>query len=104
MARSQLHGQEGGQPAILVGFPRVHRPKVSAQSFGPTTNHDGPLETNAPSTTSFAWMEMNLCLAKLIFRYDWELVDETLDWEAASRSYLAGWRKAPIYVKFHNRL
>lgn len=47
---------------------------------------------------------MNLCLAKMVFRYDWELVDKTLDWEAASRSYLAGWWKAPIYVKLHSRM
>lgn len=47
-------------------------------------------------------MEMNLCLAKLVFQYDWDLVDETLDWEAASRYYIM-WQKAPIYVKLNKR-
>lgn len=47
-------------------------------------------------------MEMNLCLAKLIFQYDWELVDQSLDWEAASRFYIM-WKKAPIYVRFIKR-
>lgn len=51
---------------------------------------------------NFAWMEMNLCLAKLVFQYDWELVDESLDWEDASRFYIM-WKKAPIYVRFNNR-
>lgn len=44
-------------------------------------------------------MEMNLCLAKLAFQYDWELVDSTLDWEASSRFYIM-WKKAPVYVRF----
>lgn len=48
-------------------------------------------------------MEMNICLAKMIFLYDWELLNKTLNWEASSCSYLAGWCKAPILTKFHPR-
>lgn len=45
---------------------------------------------------------MNLCLAKMVFCYDWELMDKDLDWEAESRCYIM-WQKAPIYARFHAR-
>ncbi|KAI0195407.1 benzoate 4-monooxygenase cytochrome P450 [Xylaria flabelliformis] len=52
---------------------------------------------------NFAWMEMTICLAKLIFKYDWELLDPDLDWEAASRCFVMWW-KAPIPVRFTERV
>ncbi|RYP13362.1 hypothetical protein DL765_006903 [Monosporascus sp. GIB2] len=45
---------------------------------------------------NFAYSEMSSCLAKMFFTYDMELVDKTLDWEAASRHYIMWW-KAPIF-------
>jgi hypothetical protein len=47
-------------------------------------------------------MEMALCLAKMVYKYDWELLDPDLDWEAASRCYVMWW-KAPIPVRFTER-
>lgn len=45
---------------------------------------------------------MSSCLAKMFFTYDLELVDKSLDWEAASRHYVMWW-KAPINVRCHPR-
>lgn len=47
---------------------------------------------------NFAYSEMSSCLAKMMFRYDVELVHKDLDWEAQSRHYVMWW-KAPIYVR-----
>ncbi|KAI1483691.1 cytochrome P450 [Daldinia eschscholtzii] len=48
---------------------------------------------------SFAYLEMTLCLCKLLFRYNMKLIDESLDWEAASKCYIMWW-KAPVMVLF----
>lgn len=48
-------------------------------------------------------MEMNLCLAKMVFQYDWEFINDAIDWEVACRSYIPGWWKAPLYVRFYCR-
>lgn len=47
-------------------------------------------------------MEMASCLAKVLYRYDLELVNKNLDWEAASHCYVMWW-KAPIWVRFEDR-
>ncbi|KAI4871132.1 cytochrome P450 [Hypoxylon rubiginosum] len=51
---------------------------------------------------NFAHMEMASCLAKVLYRYDLELVNKNLDWEAASHCYVMWW-KAPIWVRFEDR-
>ncbi|TRX98016.1 hypothetical protein FHL15_001226 [Xylaria flabelliformis] len=51
---------------------------------------------------NFAWMEMVLCLAKMAYKYDWEMVDKDLDWEQASRCYIMWW-KAPIMMRLTDR-
>ncbi|KAK5631624.1 hypothetical protein RRF57_007338 [Xylaria bambusicola] len=51
---------------------------------------------------NFAFIEMALCLTKMAYKYDWELVDKDLDWEAASRCYIMWW-KAPIMVRLTDR-
>ncbi|KAI1355387.1 cytochrome protein [Xylaria sp. FL0043] len=51
---------------------------------------------------NFAFIEMVLCLAKMAYKYDWELVNENLDWEAESRCYIMWW-KAPIKVRLMDR-
>ncbi|KAI0454857.1 cytochrome protein [Xylaria acuta] len=51
---------------------------------------------------NFAFIEMALCLAKMAYKYDWELVDKSLDWEAESRCYIMWW-KAPIRVRLTDR-
>ncbi|KIA75979.1 cytochrome P450 [Aspergillus ustus] len=51
---------------------------------------------------NFAYVEMASIIAKLIFRYEMELVDKDLDWEDESRFHIMWW-KAPIYVRFTER-
>lgn len=45
---------------------------------------------------------MSLVLAKLFYRYDVELVDPDIDWEARSRHWIMWW-KAPLYMRAHKR-
>lgn len=54
------------------------------------------------SLDSFAYSEMSSCLAKIIFKYELELVDKDLDWEAQSRHYIMWW-KAPICVRAYSK-
>ncbi|KAI1744493.1 cytochrome P450 monooxygenase [Xylaria scruposa] len=51
---------------------------------------------------NFAFIEMALCLTKMAFKYDWELVNRDLDWENESRCYIMWW-KAPIMARFQSR-
>lgn len=46
---------------------------------------------------------MSLVLSKMIYTYDFELLDKDLDWEAKSKHYVMWW-KAPIHVHATNRL
>jgi hypothetical protein len=46
---------------------------------------------------------MSLVLSKLIYTYDFGLLDKDLDWEAESKHYVMWW-KAPIRVRATNRL
>ena len=47
---------------------------------------------------SLGWMELQTIMAKIVFRYDLELVDETLDWQRDSRMHTL-WEKPPLMVK-----
>ncbi|KAJ4349462.1 uncharacterized protein N0V89_008077 [Didymosphaeria variabile] len=47
---------------------------------------------------NFAYMEMNLILAKLHWTYDFELVDKSLDWEGSSHLHVMWW-KPDLWVK-----
>ncbi|KAI9787993.1 MAG: hypothetical protein M1816_007297 [Peltula sp. TS41687] len=51
---------------------------------------------------NFAWVEMNLILAKMHFAYDMELVDKTLDYEGQCRLHMM-WQKPDLYVRFLKR-
>ncbi|KAK3321248.1 putative cytochrome P450 [Cercophora scortea] len=51
---------------------------------------------------SFALVQMSLVLAKILYRYELELVDKNLDWEAESRHWIMWW-KAPIQVRVYSR-
>ncbi|KAI1812285.1 putative cytochrome P450 [Poronia punctata] len=52
---------------------------------------------------SFAYLQMSLVLSKMIYTYDFELVDKDLEWEAQSKHYVMWW-KAPIHVHATNGL
>ncbi|KAL4966559.1 cytochrome P450 [Aspergillus stella-maris] len=51
---------------------------------------------------NFALMEINQILAKLVFRYDWELVNTDLDWQGQSHVHVMWW-KPSLMVRFHER-
>jgi hypothetical protein len=37
---------------------------------------------------SMAWMELRTLIAKMVFLFDYELVDDKLDWELDSPAYI----------------
>ncbi|TLD19066.1 hypothetical protein PspLS_09764 [Pyricularia sp. CBS 133598] len=51
---------------------------------------------------NLAYMEMRLVLAKVTWKYDWELVDNEMDWFQDSRLHLF-WERPALNVKFHPR-
>ena len=51
---------------------------------------------------SFAYAQMSLELAKILFRYDMELVDTDLDYEADCRMHFMWW-KPDLYIRFSER-
>lgn len=44
-------------------------------------------------------MEMNLILAKMLWKYNLELVDKKLDWEGTSHLHVMWW-KPSLMVRF----
>lgn len=52
---------------------------------------------------SFALMEINLLLAKLLWCFDLVLEDEALDWEGSSHMHVMWWKPA-LWVKFRKRV
>jgi hypothetical protein len=44
-------------------------------------------------------MQLSSILAKMLYKYDMTLVNEDLDFEAASHCHIMWW-KAPIWVRF----
>lgn len=51
---------------------------------------------------SFAWMEMNLILATLCWKYDMHLINESLDWLGESSAYVM-WHKPALKIRFDPR-
>ncbi|KAI0169620.1 cytochrome P450 [Hypoxylon sp. FL1284] len=51
---------------------------------------------------NFAWMELNLVLAKMLWRYDLELVSKDIDWLKDSQIHVLWW-KPKLFVRFHER-
>lgn len=47
-------------------------------------------------------MELNLILAKMIWKYDLELVNKDLDWEGQSHMHVMWW-KPKLMVRFTER-
>ncbi|CRL18797.1 Cytochrome P450 [Penicillium camemberti] len=50
---------------------------------------------------NFALMELNLILSKLCWKYDMELMDQSLDWEGQSKVHVM-WDKPALTVRFHS--
>ncbi|KAL7804862.1 cytochrome P450 [Trichoderma aethiopicum] len=51
---------------------------------------------------NLAYAEMRLILARLIWRYDIELLDESIGWDAKCKVYIA-WQKGPLYIRLKPR-
>ncbi|KAI6282924.1 hypothetical protein MCOR27_003516 [Pyricularia oryzae] len=51
---------------------------------------------------NLAYMEMRLVVAKMVWRYDWELMDTESDWFRGSRLHLF-WKRPALNVRFHPR-
>jgi cytochrome P450 len=51
---------------------------------------------------NLAYLEMRIILAKMVFEFDWELVNKDLDFLKETRLYLL-WKKPAVVVRFHER-
>ncbi|KAK1976432.1 cytochrome P450 [Colletotrichum cereale] len=51
---------------------------------------------------NFAYMEINLILVKMLWKYDLELVNKNLDWERESQLHVMWWKPA-LMVRFKER-
>ncbi|KAJ0332138.1 hypothetical protein COL5a_001841 [Colletotrichum fioriniae] len=51
---------------------------------------------------NFAYMEINLILAKMLWKYELELVDKELNWEQESQLHVMWWKPA-LMVRFTQR-
>ena len=47
-------------------------------------------------------MEINLILAKMLWMYDLELINQDLNWDESTRTYVMWW-KPDLMVRFHKR-
>jgi hypothetical protein len=45
-----------------------------------------------------AWMEMRILIAKMVFHFDYELVDDNLDWVRDSSCFIL-WQKPDLWTK-----
>ena len=50
-----------------------------------------------------AYAEMRLILAHVVWKFDFELVDNSDDWFKTQKTYLA-WEKPPLMVNIHERV
>lgn len=55
-----------------------------------------------PTASRFAYAQMSLQLAKMVYLYDMELVDKNLDWESSCRMHFLWW-KPNLMVRFRPR-
>ena len=58
--------------------------------------------TLTQGTFSMALLELRLILSKLLWKYDFVLVDDALDWVAANRTFVF-WKKPALWVQFTPR-
>ncbi|PVH91509.1 benzoate 4-monooxygenase cytochrome P450 [Periconia macrospinosa] len=68
------------------------------------TNASQPFSvgTRACLGRSLAWMELHTCLAKMYYRYDFELLSKEVDWQRDSEMHLL-WKKPDLMVRVHQR-
>lgn len=61
-------------------------------------NHFPPIHYEG----SFAYMEINMILARMLWTYNLELVHPDMEWEGQSKLHIL-WQKPELLVKFHKR-
>ncbi|EUC39618.1 hypothetical protein COCMIDRAFT_10305 [Bipolaris oryzae ATCC 44560] len=59
--------------------------------------------TRACMGRSLGWMELQTIMAKIIYRFDMELVDDTVDWHRDSRMHTL-WEKPSLMVRLKKRV
>lgn len=79
-----------------IGHASVEgRRPIKSTIFLEDPNHFVPAD-------SFAFLQMSLVLSKMLYTYDFELLNKDLEWEAQSKHYIMWW-KAPIRVRATER-
>ena len=62
-----------------------------------------PLLLHMPTDAfSFALVQVSLLLAKMHFRFDMDMLDKELDWEAKNHIHVMWW-KPPLYIRMMKR-
>ena len=51
---------------------------------------------------NLAYLELRIILAKMVWAYEWELVDTDMDWIPDNKFYVM-WKKPDMKVRFHPR-
>lgn len=51
---------------------------------------------------NLAYMELRIILSKLVWAYDWELIDKDVDWVRGNKLYLL-WKKPEMKMRFYPR-
>lgn len=85
--------------------PESFRPeRWVGDGFGDNKNAFQPfsLGPRACIGINLAYLEMRLILAKMVWQYDFELMDKELDWDRDSMMYVL-WHKPSMNIRFHSR-
>ncbi|KAF1933365.1 cytochrome P450 [Didymella exigua CBS 183.55] len=85
--------------------PNSYRPeRWVGEGFGDNKDAFQPFSLGARACIgiNLAYMEMRIILAKMVWKYDFELLSKELDWERDNMSYLL-WQKPVMNMKFHPR-
>ncbi|KAK2008690.1 cytochrome P450 monooxygenase-like protein, partial [Colletotrichum eremochloae] len=110
------HYVPAGVTVSVEPFPIAHDPRYwkdpdsfrperwVGDGFGDVKEASRPfsLGPRACLGINLAYMEMRLILAKMSWKYDWELVDKDMDWFQGSRLHLF-WKRPALNVRFHAR-
>lgn len=99
MARKGKQGHSRGQPTIFARTAGLFRSQVSTAFPHPARVASHSSLSLLTSYRSFAYMEMNLILAKMFWSCDLELVNKDVDWEGESHMHVMWW-KPELKVRF----
>lgn len=72
--------------------------KIVSRTHAFATAASGVGRSGTADVHRLAYMEMRLVLARLLFKLDMAITDESRDWNAHTRPYNL-WYKPPLYVQ-----